>query len=559
MNRLFAGVAILSSGLLTAQPGPPSRGPRDARPEPKAEDPGSISGRILSTAGEPLRKANVLISADGRGGRRFGAASDASGQFNVTGLEPGRYRIFAEKGGYVQQEYGARIAGRQGSPVTVSAGQSVKNIEIKLSPHAVVTGRILDDDGEPLVHATVQLRKRSWDRGQVQWVRAGGGTTNDLGEYRIFGVAPGRYVLEANGPDRNLSPGPGRRGPSTPAEQALAVTYFPGVPDAQSAAIIEVTSGVSLQGMDVQMRRVRTYRVRGVVSGLPDGGRNRGGGVMLRPRGGEAYEPNHYFAPLRDGEGNFEIRGVPPGSYLLMADMGGPGQTRLSARVPVDVGSADVDNVAVQLSPGFEVKGTVKIEGTAPVAFEGVSVILEPQPGSSGGFGGSRGGQVKADGSFAVGGVRPDRFAVRVYGLKGDLYVKSARIGQADALERGLDLTSGAAGTIDLVVSSGAARVEGTVTDSKSQPSAGARVLLHPGADHPRAAELAKTMSADQTGHYGFAGVTPGKYYLFAVEDFEPGAETDPDFVKKFQPAAETVELREGAVETKALKLADPR
>jgi len=550
-----AAVTLAFAAAAAAQPGIGRRGAREAPSQVKPEDLCSLSGTVRTNAGEPLRKATVSLDAEGRGGRPLTVTADASGAFRVTGLEPGRYRVFAEKGGYVRQEYGARGPGRAGTAITLNAGQTVTDIEIKLSPQAVITGRVLDEDGEPVVRAAVYLRKRAYERGQIRWQRSGFANTNDLGEYRLFGIAPGRYLIEASSPLRPGGPGgPPARVPAGLNEPALAPAFFPGVADIQSATQIEVGSGITLAGMDIQLRRVRTYRVSGVVSGLPEG--RRGGGVMLAPRGGEDTEAMRHFTPLRDSSGAFEIRGVQPGSYLLTVDIGGPGQAHLSGRVPLDVGSRDVDDVAVAVAPGFPLEGSVKVEGSGGQSLDGVAVILEA---AAGGFGGRRAGQVKADGTFRIDDVRADRFTVSVQGLRGNLYLKSAKSGQTDALAYGLDLPPGGAARLDIVLSSEGAQVEGMATDARNEASPGVRVVLHPGAGHPRAAQLVRVTTADPSGRYAFTGIAPGKYYVFALEDYEPGMEMDPDVVSRLRASAETVDLKEGGKESKTVRTAASR
>ena len=112
-------------------------------------------------------------------------------------IDPGKYRLSVTRTGFVQGEYGARAPQRPGTTLTLASGQHLQDVNFRLTPHAVIIGRVVDEDGEPVANAQVQAMRYRFTQGKKQLQPFGFGSTNDLGEYRMFGLAPGRYYLSA--------------------------------------------------------------------------------------------------------------------------------------------------------------------------------------------------------------------------------------------------------------------------------------------------------------------------------------------------------------------------
>ncbi|MFN0169192.1 MAG: carboxypeptidase-like regulatory domain-containing protein [Bryobacteraceae bacterium] len=163
------------------------------------------------------------------------------------------------------------------------------------------------------------------------------------------------------------------------------------------------------------------------------------------------------------------------------------------------------------------------------------------------------GGSSKDDRSFVLQYLAAEEYDVTIYGLPRGHYLKAAQYGQEDALARGLDLTQGAAGALELTISPNAAKVEGVVLNGRKQPASGMTVVLAPQTAQPGRADLYKIVTTDQTGHYSFESLPPGKYRLFAFEDMEEGAGQDADYLKEFEPKSEKIDVAEKAVVPKEL------
>jgi protocatechuate 3,4-dioxygenase beta subunit len=190
---LALSLAAASASAHKAVAGLPSnlagQPPRDARP---ASGHAAIRGRVVAAdTGQPLRRAEVRVSAaDSRTGR--GTLTDADGRYEFPDLPAGRYSIHVTKTTFIAWSYGQTRPGLAGTPVIVADNQAADNIDIRLFRGAVIAGRITDDLGDPVPNARVTLMRAQFRRGERTLTAATTVTTNDIGEYRIFGLSPGQ-------------------------------------------------------------------------------------------------------------------------------------------------------------------------------------------------------------------------------------------------------------------------------------------------------------------------------------------------------------------------------
>jgi len=502
-----------------------------------------MEGQLVdAVTGAPVRKAEITLWGVGTvTDQRYVTTTTATGRFTVPDMEPGKYRMRVSKRGYSGTRYGAHTAGQSGTTWSVDPGQHLSGVLWRLSPQAVITGRVLDADGEPLPKVDVSILHSTFAAGKRKLTAWGQASTNDLGEYRLFGLSPGRYYLTATNMTR---PGEFDSG------QGYAPTYYPGTSDPAGAKAIELQAGTLLRGTDITLTKTRTARIRGRVVDPDPKERVQGVGVSLQRRGDESqYMFSNYFGPV-DQQGNFEIRGVVPGAYYVEATKRGDGKT-LRAQQPIDLRESDIENLVLELQPGTELKGQLRIEGRTVGDLADTRIWLELDGSGNRGAGAT----VKTDGSFTLADVQSARYSLSIYGGSGAYYLKSARLGDQDVLESGLDLTRGVSGTLDVVVSSNGGQVEGVVLNASEQPEVGVMVVLVP--DEPRRAQtrLYKDATTDQYGRFTIVGIAPGGYKLFAWEDVEDGAYEDPDYLKAFEDLGEPRTIRERSRESAQLKL----
>ena len=231
--------------------------------------PGSVRGTVVGASDEPLRKAEVTLRSMGGGGGGFGgggrspmpvggreggvwmATTDASGTFAFDNIPPGQYSVMVQRTGYVRQEFGSRS--RTSNAITLREGQQYSGMTVKLVPHGVIAGRVLDEDGDPVMHASVQILRERWVGTRRQMTPQNGDATNDLGEYRLAGLMPGRYYLMVafNRPEPSNRPRPD----GAAADLSYASVYYPGVTEIAQATPIQVTPGQEMRGVDLQLRK----------------------------------------------------------------------------------------------------------------------------------------------------------------------------------------------------------------------------------------------------------------------------------------------------------------
>jgi len=455
--------------------------------------------------------------------------------------------LSADKAGFLRTEYGAKENSQIGSIVTLGPGDEKKQLEIKLRSQGVITGTVSDDFGEPLAGASVMLMRLGYRQGRRELLPFGDATTNDLGEYRKFGLVPGRYYLSAARAPV-MSTVERTAGASEGADEALVPTYFPGTSDASSAGQIEVVGGRVLASMDVRLLRTRAVRVRGRVTNTQTGAAGRAR-VWLTRRDNSGFANEDNGSPEMGKDGAFEIRQVTPGSYYITAQNFG-GQERQFARVPIDVGISNVEGLELTLGTGQDVTGTVKVEGEGRPSPSGIPVVLEPKdPGIM--MGGNM-AATKEDGAFTIKGVAAATYYVRV---KGPFYVKAVSVGDEEAKDGEVRILPGVAATLKVVVSTAGGRITGVVRDENGQTVLGARVVLIPEARKRQQTGGYRHRFTALQGTYTLMTIPPGNYTLYAWSDIEDGQWMDPTFLEVWERKGVAVTVTETSNETKDLSV----
>jgi protocatechuate 3,4-dioxygenase beta subunit len=521
----------------------------------KQEPPASVEGRVVNLAtGEPLKRANVvLMPAEPRPDHTpYSTATDAAGAFAVTGIPPGKYRLWAERTGYVRTEYGARGASRMGATITLGPGQAMKEVAFRLQPHAVITGRVTDEDGEPVANVQVQALMYRYMQGKRQLMPTGFAGTNDLGEYRIFGLAPGRYYLSAAARNFGMMWNAVNAGPrANDPEEGYSATYYPGTTDPHGAVQIQATAGSPLTNMDIRLRRTRTLRIRGRIL-------NASSNPMMRPmislnaRDSGPFMLQRNMTTTRGTDGSFEIRGVTPGAYHLVAQAF-DGSERSFAKVPVDVSNADVEGIEVTVSPGQEISGTVRVEGDTKISPSRVHISLQPRdfaPMAGGGM-----AMVKEDGSFVVKNIFADTYRVVAMGGQDQFYVKSVYAGHEEAKNGEITITQGVPVQLSVVVSTAGGRISGSAKGEDDAAVQGAMVVLVPETSKREHQQLYKFSTTDQYGKFSLAAIAPGQYKLFAWDNAEAGQWMDPEFIKIYENDGKVITVTENAQITADLEV----
>lgn len=515
-----------------------------------------IQGVVLNAiTKEAVRKAEVQLLPVRRSGPRqpgeaggYGVVTNASGEFSAIGLEPGEYLLTATKIGFLPGRYGAK-GNSPGTIVRVTAGLAVKGIEIPLTPQGVISGRVVDEDGDPLPHVSVGVMQARSVRGRRQFQRSQTSGGNDKGEFRIANLPAGKYLLAAEVMSRgpSLEPPGGAKGPET----GYRVTLFPGVVDVAQAVPIEVQAGQELTGFEIMMRKGTVFRVRGRLVDGATGQPAERAYVFLVARDDLTGGTGRQWGAPRMMQGGFEITGVPSGSYQLIAQKYDQNE-RLGATMPVEVGSANVDGLTVTLQAGMTLQGRFVIESAQKPPVKDIRVSLNPADGF--GVAPPSNPETKEDGSFSVKNVLPGSYRVNAYGAGlQNLYLAEVRYGDQNYTFRALDLSSGAAGALTLIFRGDGGSVSGTVRDG-DQSAADATVVILPVEEERRSQGGLRIVQVNGGGSFETKNLRPGDYYAIAIEPAEPGIWDDPEWIRSHQSEMSRVTVSPGGSASVQLK-----
>ncbi len=336
-------------------------------------------------------------------------------------------------------------------------------------------------------------------------------------------------------------------------DEGYGTLYFPGTHDPAGATGLQRAAGAELRGVDFRLAKRRVIRIRGKVQGLF---RQRPAMIMLQPKRADYMMMMERNVNTSRPNGDFEIRGVTPGSYVLTAQVMDETE-RGWARLPLEVGESNIDNVVLPIQPGFQVTGRLRVEGDASVRLTSIRIMLRP-PEIAGGMvmmGPTPAGAVKEDGTFTLSNVTADVYTITAGGAGENGFVKSARWGDQEVLDAGLDLSGGSAGgMLDIVISTKAGAIDGAVMNEKQEPARGVSVTVAPDARRQNQSQLYRMTQTDQNGMFVFKALAPGDYRLFAWEEVDPYAWRDPEHLKQFETKAKTVTVREGGRERAEMK-----
>jgi protocatechuate 3,4-dioxygenase beta subunit len=494
---------------------------------------------VVAMAGSvPLKNALVTLnSVDDRSRAEVTIRSEGAGHFQFRGIVPGQYRLRVARNNYVTQEYGQRTVTGPGATLTLRGGQEMKDLLFRLIPSATIAGRIQDEDGEPISWAHVTALRSSYSNGKRTFKNVAMNSTNDLGDYRLFGLPPGRYFISAT-----YHPGAVHIGfdedfdynGADSLRENYVLTFYPGTYDSTKAQSITVKSGDEIPSMDFMMRPTAVYRVRGhVLNMIPNQKRIEHPMVFIMPKGGAIQSDSMTFGPNNEvkKDGTFELAGVVPGSYTVQA-MINDGDQEHAVTQSIDVGEADVDGLQLVISKGFSVSGHIRWDGKPGHIEDNLFLMgqMEGQNRMAAGY-----ARVDRDGSFTWNELADGALRIEVEGLGSNGYVKAMDYGGVDVLEQGFTPRAGSNATLEITLSAQGAQLEGSATDESGLPAVGVWVVLVPDAKHRDRHDLYRTERTDQHGVYKIKEVAPGDYTLYSWDEVEEGAWEDPDFIRPFE------------------------
>jgi hypothetical protein len=531
-----------------------------------------VEGLVIKDSGsEPVKKALIELIAENQAtGGDYTAITGADGTFRISGILPGRYRLIAERTGFVEMEkHHPRSSGRL---LTLTAGQELKDVVIRLQATSAIDGRVTDEDGDALADAQVAVLRRTFARGRSHWEQIGAERTNDLGEYRIAGLPAGQYYISVTPPPDFKSlieaasnapavepkeqaggqecPPRSHFGAERPAITSYITTYYPGVKDRAQAATVQLREGEDFPA-NFSLTPSPSVTIHGSIGRVAPGA---SAAVGMRA--------SDFNSALNGAEvhkdGSFEIRDVSPGTYTLLATVTGTASQTLLARQTIEVGQEDITELHLTPQPGGEIRGRLRLENDGLAAksdFSQFFLVLRPADGDEDvasafalGDSYSDSAPVASDGSFAWHNVPPGRYFV-VLAADGaaspDWFLKSVVAGGRESSEVGINVNGGTI-ALDVVASSDGGLVNGLVGNHKSEPVLNATVVLVPEERFRSRSDRYKTTVTDQSGSFVLHGIPPGSYMLLAWETLEGEQYYDPEFLKSFEGRGRALRIAEG-------------
>jgi Carboxypeptidase regulatory-like domain len=547
-NRIALLLCLVIPASVCAQSSPT----QDARPENKQET-CTISGVVLRASdGGPLKDATVWFADGGNHDGTIATTTDSGGLFELRNVPAGQYTIEVLRAGYIDAKYGQKKPGDPGAKLTLRPGQKLVDLVFKLERSGVIAGHVFNEEGEPMQRVQVSALRKVVYQGKNEFLPTEEGMSNDLGEFRLYGLMPGRYVVTAEPEVFNRIVGSPQFSEANQGAEGKSYVklYYPGGMSAKSASVIPVKSDGEIVSIDIFMKKIAGYNISGkVVSLLPKTAMSRSIELdALRATADGSWEEIGARAS-RSNDGSFEFMDVPSGSYSIRALSVSEDGAFHSSQLDVSVASADVEGLILTIDRGVSIPGQIIWEGTPKRV--GNELLVTAHSSENSPFMGAR-AYVDENNQFTLKGAPEGELRVGLWGIAPDYYVKQLRYGGNIMTDGILRVAKDSTGRLDVVVSSRAAHLQGTVQNEDNLPAVGAWVVAIPGKKTSRDSYSTNT---DQNGHFEFPGLPPGRYKLYSWEGIEEGVWEDPEFLKDYQSKSTDLEVNEGDKKSVELKL----
>ena len=552
-----------------------------------------IRGRVLAAeTGNPIRRAQVRIM--GPEIMPKAALTDADGRFEFRDLPAGRFTLTGTKSGFVSVQYGQTRPFESGRPIEMVDKQVLDNADIVMPRGSVIAGRIVDEFGEPVPDVAVTALRQSWQNGRRRLMPAPGriAQTNDLGQFRLYGLPPGDYYVSATMRNEGFEfmgvemlairagGGAAAHGPSgsTPTS-GYAPTYYPGTPSAADAQKITLIAGQENSSADFALVPVRLAKITGIVLGT-DGKPVSGAVITLAPQSRDQFGFSMPSSARTSQEGAFTLSSVAPGDYVLQAnsmqittttseggrmvmfrtfDGGGPGENTEFGSLPLSVAGEDILNIVLVTAKGGSATGRVTFEdGARPSSVTGIRISAAPIDMDGPIAFGQASSALKADGAFELKNVAGSR-VIRASNIPPGWMLKAVRLNGLDVTDTGVEFRAGdAISGLEVVLTARTTAVAGTVSGKAGTLLKDYTVVIF--ADNPELWRVPNTRwvsgrRPDQEGRFKFELLPPGSYHAVAVDYIPSGEWNDPDVLERLKDKGHRFTLREGGNEVLELKL----
>jgi carboxypeptidase family protein len=484
---------------------------------------GSIGGTVVvagSASQSPLAMARVELS--GGPVRPLVVRTDGLGRFAFANLPAGSYRLRVTKDGFIRQENAKR------APIVIRSGEAHKPVTFALELAPTMAGRIQTEMGEPIADILVEALKAGYGQdGKRTFTVLASTLSDDRGNYRLYWVDPGEYVISASYVPVVKESG---NAIQTAPRAVYAPTYYPNASALANARRIVLIADQNNLTLDFRLVRAPIVTVRGSTT---ETNHPVSTNVTLRLAGDVTGSPR--YSVKSDDFGLFEIRNVAPGSYVATAEAL-VGSELLKASKHFEVYDRDVNNVGLILSSGIQISGHIASDSGSPLSLgaarpgmNSIDPYLESFTGTT----------FQSDGQFIINSVQPGEYTLDIAGLPEDLYIKSELSGPTNLVGMTLGIGGGSPAPFEILLGTDGGRIEGTVADSAGKPFAGAQVALVPKGN----TRNYRVSSSDEDGKFVLRGIAPGDYLLFAWDDVEDRAWLNSEFMASYQDVGTAVTI----------------
>jgi hypothetical protein len=511
-----------------------------------------IRGQILDAeSGLPLRRAQVR-AARLDSGETWATHTDGDGRYELSGLPAGRYRLGVSKDGYMGPDVGLRGPHTQPRTIHLAPDQVLERVDYRLTRAAAIAGHVVDEFGDPEPDVMVVALEFRLGNGRRIMAPAGRpDSTNDLGEFRISGLIPGRYYLSA----RPVARSDAMLSDSSPG-RGYGPVYYPGTSATDAAQSLEIVAGQQLGGIRLALVPTRTFQILGTLRTTMGLAPTRSTLTLTRP---ESPIPVVDSATQTWPNGRFRISGVGPGRYVLnvraAADSSNSGQEEF-ASTSISVVDSNVEGVEIATVRGATLSGTVTLDPRAHQRLDlsKLTVLATPVSGDIG-LGSFKAASVRLDGEFELKGLIGSQL-LNIQGLPSGWEPQSVVLNGRDMIDTPMELSGleEIAG-VTVTVTNRLTTLSGVVVSARSHPIADCVVLAF--SDDSRLWEMPsryiRLTRSDQNGRFEIHGLPPGRYMAVAAASLTQTDAMDPLILERVRSEATSFSMRE--MESKSMRL----
>jgi protocatechuate 3,4-dioxygenase beta subunit len=547
--------AVLVSVVCSAQAPPqlPPGFPQPPRDTSAQTGTAIIRGRVFDASnGAPLRKAQVRAFSPELRENRV-ALTDGSGGYEIKDLPAGRYQLSASKGSFVNLSYGQTRPFEPGRPLEVHNAQLLEKIDFRLPRGGIITGRVVDEFGEPTADVQVAAMRYQYFNGRRQLSPAGRSVaTNDIGEFRLFALPPGQYFISAT--YRGLS----INDAASTDRSGYAPSYYPGTASVTEAQRLTVGVGQRLSEINVALTPTRMARVTGTAVDS-EGKPVTNGILMMLQTGGIGFST---LGLQLKPDGTFAIGGVAPGEYTLRVMVNNGPMLNPSVefiQTSVTVAGEDINDLRLVGVKPSTITGRVISPASQATNINLNGLQLQVVAKDLGPWQGGGGGRVNEDGSFEL-MAQPGPAFIRMspIGAFTNTRIKAVRVNGADVIDTGIDFKPGEnLSGVEIELTTQLSNLSGVVTDARGNAVKDYSVVIFP-RDRERWGPGSRYLNGgrpDQDGRYKAVNLPPGDYFAIALDYVEQGASTDPEFLDRIKDRATDFSINEAETKTLDLRL----